>query len=374
MKILFLSDAGSYHTQRWVNYFVEQQHRCFLISLEKGFPTKAEEFFIPAKPLPNFLKYPLSLPGVKRLVKGIDPDLVNAHFVPNYGLIGVLLGVRPLVISTWGSDVLVSPGKSWLHKLRAEYVLKRADLVTTDASVSAEAVCQLGVPREKVITYPMGVKRNLTRRQSKKEKPYLLVMSNRKLEPLYDLATLVQAIPPVIQQAKRDVRFVIVGEGSQRSHLLNLAVKLKVENHVEFKGIVSPEKLSEYYQDSDIYVSTSLSDSTSVSLLEAVNFGLIPIVTDIPGNKEWIEDGKNGFLFPKSDHKALAERIVLAINEPARRPDFRERNQAIISGRAIWEDNMKAIEAEFLRILAEDSGRSQSAADPGWDAGQKMTG
>jgi glycosyltransferase involved in cell wall biosynthesis len=374
MKILFLSDAGSYHTQRWVNYFVEQQYRCFLISLEKGFPTKAEEFLIPAKPLPNFLRYPLSLPRIKRLVKGIDPDLVNAHFVPNYGLIGALLGARPLVISTWGSDVLISPGKSWLHKLRAEYVLKRADLVTTDASVSARAVWQLGVPKEKVITYPMGVKRNLTGRQDKKEKPYLLVTSNRKLEPIYDLATLVRAIPLVIQQTRRDARFVIIGDGSQRNHLLNLAVKLKVESHLEFKGIVPPEELMEYYRDSDIYVSTSLSDSTSVSLLEAMNFGLIPIVTDIPGNKEWIEDGKNGFLFPQSDHKALAERIVLAISEPARWPDFRERNQAIIKGRAIWEDNMKAIEAEFLRIPAGDSGRGGSAANPGWDAGQKMTG
>jgi glycosyltransferase involved in cell wall biosynthesis len=350
MKILFLSDAGSYHTQRWVNYFVEQQHRCFLVSLEKGFPTKAEEFFIPAKPLPNFLKYPLSLPGIKRLVKGIDPDLVNAHFVPNYGLIGVLLGARPLVISTWGSDVLVSPGKSWLHRLRAEYILKRADLVTTDASVSARAVCHLGVPREKVITCPMGVKRNLTSRQGKREKPSLLVMSNRKLEPIYGVATLVRAIPLMIEQTKRDVRFVIIGDGSQRNHLLDLAVKLKVESHVEFKGIVSRKELMDYYRDSDIYVSTSLSDSTSVSLLEAMNFGLIPVVTDIPGNKEWIEDGKNGFLFPKSKPATLAEKIIHSINHSDLWHDFRRKNEGIIGSRAIWEDNMKIIEDCFKRL------------------------
>jgi len=157
MKILFLSDAKSYHTQRWVNYFADHGHQCFLITLEKGFDTKAEEFFILTKSLPNFLKYPISLPRIKRIVGKIKPDLVNAHFVPNYGFIGALLKFHPLVISTWGSDVLVSPQKSWLHKKRAEYILRKADLVTADAVVSAQAVNRLGVEKGKVLISPMGV-------------------------------------------------------------------------------------------------------------------------------------------------------------------------------------------------------------------------
>jgi glycosyltransferase involved in cell wall biosynthesis len=354
MKILFLSDAGSYHTQRWVNYFVDQGHQCFLISLEKGLATKAEEFLVHAASLPNFLKYPLSLPRVKRVFTSISPDLVNAHFVPNYGLIGALLKARPLVVSTWGSDVLISPQKSWLHKMRAKYVLGEADLVTTDALVSAEAVYNLGVEKEKVLISPMGVERRLISRQEKKEKPYLLIMSNRKLEPVYDVATLLRAIPLVIKQIRRDVRFVILGEGTQKSDLLNLAIKLRVENHVEFKGVLSRETLIKYYQDSDIYVSTSLSDSTSVSLLEAMNFGLIPVVTDIPGNREWIVDKKNGFLFSPSHPGALAEKIICAVNEFALWPDFRQENGTIIKNRAVWEDNMRAVEAEFVRLTGRD--------------------
>jgi glycosyltransferase involved in cell wall biosynthesis len=354
MRILFLSDAGSYHTQRWVNYFVDRGHGCFLISLEMGFPTKAQEFPVRPAPLPNFLKYSLSVPKIKKIAKSIQPDLVNAHFVPNYGLIASLLKIHPLVVSTWGSDVLISPEKSWLHRLRAKKILSKADLITTDALVSAEAIYQLGVAKKRVFITPMGVEQKSLGQHSNKAKSSMLVMSNRKLEPLYDVATLIKAIPQIVKRAKRDVKFVVIGEGSQTSHLLNLAIKHKAESHVEFKGVLSREDLIQCYRDSDIYVSTSLSDSTSVSLLEALAFGLIPVVTDIPGNREWIRHGENGFLFPQSDQVALSEMIAFIINQFDRWKEFRERNASIIQARAVWEDNMKSVEAEFVRLAGRD--------------------
>ena len=75
--------------------------------------------------------------------------------------------------------------------------------------------------------------------------------------------------------------------------------------------------------------------------------GLVSIVTDIPGNRQWIVDAKNGFLFPISDHHALAKQIIYAINEFTDWIDFREMNIFLIKGKATWEDNMKAVEEEF---------------------------
>ena len=360
MRILFLSDAATYHTPRWVNYFVDRGHRCYLVTLDEGFKTKAEEFFLQTKTLPDFLRYPLSLGKIRKIAAKIEPDLVNAHFVPNYGLIGALLKF-PLVISTWGSDVLISPGKSFLHKLRAKYVLSRADLVTVDAEVSAQTVCKLGVERGKVLVSPLGVEKSLLGQQERKEKPYLLILSNRRLEPLYDVATLLKAVPQVKKEVQREVRFVILGVGSQKDRLAGMARELKVEKWVEFKGVVSRETLWDYYRQSDIFVSTSRSDSTSVSLLEAMNFGLLPIVTDIPGNREWIGEGKNGFLFHVSDHRSLAERIIYAASEFSRWAEFRERNAAIIRSRAVWEENMRAVEEGLLRLVARGGDPLSSA-------------
>lgn len=355
MRILFLSDARTYHTQRWVNYFVDRGHSCFLATLDRGIETRAAEFFFPSRILPNYLKYPFAAVRIKGLLEKIKPELVNAHFIPSYGLTGALLKFHPLVVSTWGSDVLISPGKSWLRRKRARYVLGKADLVTADALVSAQAIYRLGVEKSRVVVSPMGIEKVLLEPSQKEEKKQLLILSNRKLEPLYDVVTLIKAIPLVIKQAKREIRFVILGEGSQKSRLLNLAIKLKVETHLEFQGIVSREKLLHTYRDSDIYVSTSLSDSTSVSLLEAMNFCLIPVVTDIPGNREWIGNNKNGYLFPISEPEVLAQKIVYAIDHSDHWSGIRRENQDIVKNRALWEDNMKAVELSFLKILNRNS-------------------
>jgi glycosyltransferase involved in cell wall biosynthesis len=352
MRILFLSDAQSHHTQRWVDYFVGAGHRCFLITLDPGLPTRAEEFTIGTNILPNFLRYPLSAIRARSLLRLIKPDLVNAHFVPSYGLVGARLKFHPLAVSTWGSDVLISPRRSWLHRKRAQYVLARADLVTADASATAEAVRDLGVDAQSVVVSPMGIQRALLGQSEKKEKNRVLILSNRRLEPLYDVATLVRAIPPVMERSEKELQFVILGEGSQKSRLLSLAIKLGVETHLDFKGVVPREVLVELYRESDVYVSTSTSDSTSVSLLEAMNFGLIPVVTDIPGNREWIQDGNNGFLFPPSNPEALANKIIYAIDHSEAWSGFRGRNQRIIQSRAVWEDNMKTIEDRFKRLTS----------------------
>ncbi len=362
MKILFLSDAKSYHTKRWVDYFVDRGHQCFLVSLEKGIPTQAEEFFINCKIFPSFLKYPLSVRKVKKIAEKIKPDLINAHFVPGYGLVGALLGQNPLVVSTWGSDILISPQKSFLHKLRAKYILKKADLVTTDAKILTKAILNLGIEGKKVVENPMGVDKSLVFEYEKRrfdfsyreEKKNFVILSNRRLEPVYDVIALLKTVPLVIKQAQKTVKFVIVGEGSKKHRLIKFTRDLNVEKYVEFKGELSRKDLIECYKNSDIYISTSLSDSTSVSLLEAMALGLIPIVTGIPGNREWIEDKKNGFLFPISDHQALAKQIIYAINEFTDWIDFREKNVSLIKKKAIWEDNMKVVEREFLRLLGGD--------------------
>lgn len=352
MRILFLADAKSYHTQRWVDYFADSGHQCYLVTLDRGLKTKAEEFFIPSRVLPDFIKYPRSLRRVKEVTSRIRPDLINAHFIPSYGFIGAKLKFHPLVVSTWGSDVLISPGKSYIHRKRAEYVLNKADLVTTDANFTVEAIHRLGTEREKIIHSPMGIEGDMLKLQERKEKPYWAIMSNRKLEPLYDVVTLIKAIPLVLSRTDKEIRFQVLGDGSQREELKSLARRLKVENQVEFRGVVSREMLIRRYRESDIYVSTSKSDSTSVSLLEAMSFGSIPVVTDIPGNREWIEDGVNGFVFPTSDYKTLAERIVHLISCPVDyHAGIREKNLSIIQKRAVWENNMQIIEESFCRLV-----------------------
>lgn len=353
MKLLFLSDASSYHTKRWVDYFVDKGYECYLASLEKCQGTKTAEIFISPKTEVSFLKYIFALSEIKNLIQNMNPDLVNAHFVPNYGLLGALSKKKPLVVSTWGSDILISPKKSFFHRLRAKYVLSKTDLVTCDGVGLTTELLHLDVPKEKIVQVPMGVDQKLLieRKDNFESKEDVVILSTRSLEPVYDLKTLIEAVPLIIQKTNKKARFWITGLGSQEQELRKLASKLKVEKNVEFKGYVSREDFEQLFQKADLYVSTSLSDSTSVSLLEAMASGLLPVVTDIPGNREWIEDGKNGFLFPFGNYQALAEKIIWIINNFKETEKLRTENQKIIREKALWEENMKVIENRFLELL-----------------------
>jgi glycosyltransferase involved in cell wall biosynthesis len=95
--------------------------------------------------------------------------------------------------------------------------------------------------------------------------------------------------------------------------------------------------------DADIYVSTSLYDGTSVSLLEAMGSGVFPVVTDIPSNREWITNAENGFLVPTENEVVLARKIVEAIRNKELLVEANGKNRELIEQRANWKSNMKKI-------------------------------
>jgi glycosyltransferase involved in cell wall biosynthesis len=101
----------------------------------------------------------------------------------------------------------------------------------------------------------------------------------------------------------------------------------------------------------DIYVSTSLYDGTSLSLLEAMASGAFPIVTDIASNREWITDGDNGFLVSKENENLLAKRIVEAIRDHRLLGEASEKNRKIVKQKAYWAENIKKIVQLYQNFL-----------------------
>ena len=138
---------------------------------------------------------------------------------------------------------------------------------------------------------------------------------------------------------------------SQKKFLIELSQKLGVSDKVKFLGKLSQAELFNNLQNSDIYVSTSLSDSTTVSLLEALACQLVPIVTDIPGNREWIKDGVNGFLVPVDKPEILAEKIVEVAQNFEKYQNWIEKNLNLVREKANLEENLKKIEEKFSELV-----------------------
>ena len=279
-------------------------------------------------------------------------SLIHAHWAIPTGLIGVWVGSllgRPLVVTIHGSDFTMGTGRgSFLRKLFF-YVCRKANVITCVSEGLRQAIEQLGIPGEKIVVTPMGAEAVFFEVGKKRDKRSgegpTVVLSNRNLQPLYNVLQLVRAIPWVLKD-EPSTKFLIAGEGQERTALEKEAEQLGITPSIQFLGSVPHEKMADLLAKVDIYVSTSLSDGSSVSLLEAMASGAFPVVTDIPANREWICDRKNGMLVATRNEIALASGIVEAIRNKDLMTLAREENRSRVEQKAHPEQNREA----FLRI------------------------
>src|SRR4051794_35099447 len=110
MRILFLAAAESIHSYRWVKYFADRGHDAYWMSLTpltSGEPIAAVKMWI----APQQSKVRGVITAVlhaRQLLKQFDFDLIHCHYAGTYGLIGALTQTHKMVLTAWGSDILIS--------------------------------------------------------------------------------------------------------------------------------------------------------------------------------------------------------------------------------------------------------------------------
>jgi len=347
VRIATLSNASVFHTERWVRHLQSRGHEVRLWSLEPPSAGLACER-LPASPLPGALRYPLASGALKRALRDFRPDIVDAHYVPNYGLLGVLAGVRPLAVSAWGSDLLVAGGRDPLQRARARFVLQRADLVLADGDNLAAAARALGAPADRVRMVPWGVDRERFRPRDREPGR---VLSTRMHEAVYDIPTVLRGMAEVLRD-QPGAHLHIAGDGSRRAEHERLAEEILPAGRYTFLGRLSADDLAAELGSAEVFVSASLSDSTSVSLLEAMSAGAVPVVSDIEGNRPWVSAGESGLLFRPGDAAGLAAAVRRALTDADWRERARTRAAATIAARGDWHHNLACIEAMFAALVA----------------------
>jgi glycosyltransferase involved in cell wall biosynthesis len=367
-RIALLGDASVVHTWRWGEGLAERGARVRLFSLEQPLAPAANgevEFeAVPGWPLPRALRYPAALPPLKRAVDAFGPDLVDAHFLPNYGLLAALLGSRPWVANSWGSDLLLARG-GW-RRARVRFVLRRADLIYTDAEVSKRKALALGADADRVVLQPWGVDTvrfpfgadAAARRRRRLHWPQewggsvdstCLGVSTRFLHPLYDVATALLGWSQFASE-KDDATLIVVGDGPEAQVLRNRAAELELGERVRFLGRLQADAIAGILRDADYYLSTSHSDTTSISLLEAMSAGAFPIVTDLPANREWVGE-ETAEIFPPGNGAALAAALRRAQSRGAGIETARQSSRQRVEEEASRESAMSAVAERYRELL-----------------------
>lgn len=216
MRICFVAGPGSIHTRRWVEWFVKRGHDVHVVFprsfLRPDRTTIPGAVMHPLATTPVFsrsshlLLHPVDRVRMRRIVAQINPDVLHAHYVRDYGFKAASTGFHPLVMTVWGSDVLVDPKHNPVVRWAVQHALRAADVITCDATHIVPAIRDLAGPTADIRTVNFGIDTDLfspgQADQHLKEQLGLagkrVAISTRSLRPIYDVATLVRSAPLVL--------------------------------------------------------------------------------------------------------------------------------------------------------------------------------
>jgi glycosyltransferase involved in cell wall biosynthesis len=335
-------------------------------------PKDARFLLLSELPTPKFLPRTLgwTLQTVTRIIRiallvhNTRPDLVYANWIDrSEGFCCGRAGVHPLVVAAWGGDINIETSRSSILRFFAKLTVRSADAVVVDSQWHRKGVLKLGCSPSKIHCFPWGIDIERFRPQdsspTRQELGWTnmrIVISTRWHEVLYGVECLIRAIPRILQSVK-DARFLIAGDGALLDYHKSLVRQLGVQDMVRFIGYVDNRQLPKFLNAADVYASMSFDDGSSSSLMEALACGLPVVVSDIVGNREWVNDGKNGFLVPRGDAPALARRIVELLEDPELRLRMRFANLSLSRARADWKTNSLVLESCIAHLV--DSGNQE---------------
>jgi len=388
LRIAVLGDFDGVHTRAWLRWFIERGHDVHAIS-----------YYAPAAPLDGVTLHVLKpgrrgaaaaatsgaasagsrvprglmrlvhgaryrMAGLPRVLRAIQPDVFHAHFLVEHGFYGALAGFHPYVVTAWGSDVLVEPRRDPLSKQIARWTMRRADLLTSNNEYMAERMAALGAPRSKIEVVTLGADRyfldvheqSVNVRGRTPGEPRC-VLSTRAHEPLYNIHDIIDAYARVAR-SQPDVRLAVAHGGTLTAGLQRRSQD--AAGRVEFLGFLDRAALRDAMTEAEVFLSVPSSDGTSVALLQAMAAGCFPIVSDLPTQRELVEDGVNGFRVPLHRSELLAERIARALADPALRRRAAAANRALVERRGLNETEMARMEAAYRRLAAAAARRTES--------------
>ena len=246
------------------------------------------------------------LPAFARWLHQVQPHWIHAHYLTSHGTLAWLatsmLGAPGrLVGSAWGSDVLVTPQRSGLQRVLLRRVLRACALTTSDSQFMARRMRELGA--REVMTFPFGLEQLPPLAAAKDD---ALFFANRGLEPIYAPRRVIECFAAIAAQWPQ-ARLVVANDGSQLGAVQAQARALGLQDQVRFVGRLGAAAMAEHYARARWTISLPQSDSVSVSVLEAMAHGCVPLLSDLPANHELVRSGHNGLILADGAVPALPE-------------------------------------------------------------------
>lgn len=301
----------------------------------------------------------------RSLVAGCKPDIVHALRIPFEAMLASYAPADvPLAVSVWGNDLtLHARGSPWMGAL-SRRTLKRANALMADASRDIRLGYLWGFQKGKptlVVPGAGGINLVDIRRSRTENQAWLedhlpvdmpIVINPRGFRPGSVRNDVFFQALPLVQERFSQVLFLCTAMAGQ-PEALRWVQRLNLRHQVRLLPYLPQSQLWDLFQHADISVSLSSHDGTPNSLLEAMACGSFPLAGDIKSIREWITPGVNGLLIEPTKPQALAEALILALENPTMRTHAAELNLEIIRQRAEMNLVHAQLEVFYQRIKGQ---------------------
>ena len=197
-----------------------------------------------------------------------------------------------------------------LQKLLRNWSVNSAEVVITPSDHLKNFVSELGFNNE-ILKINNGVDiTDIKRTNVHKADINLLIISRLVIQK--NINIVIEAMELL---DNKNVKLSIIGEGGEFNKLEGVIHELNLQNRVQLLGKIDNNKISQFLLTADIFIQASDYEGLPHSVLEAINYEIPILSTEVGGCKDLLNDGERGFIIPiPPDKKIIAENIIYIIN------------------------------------------------------------
>jgi glycosyltransferase involved in cell wall biosynthesis len=255
------------------------------------------------------------------LNRGPAYDIVLAERSTSYGFLALFQRAKLRVVAQQGATDLFPNTffsknfKGWIQK----QVYRKSDLIHAWGQTMLLHMQSIGTDPSKIIVGAKGIDLSVFKYEHFESKPVqpIHMIVTRSLELYYRHDLILQAFS-FLKKDNDGIKLHIVGDGSQRQPLEQLSNRLGIADSVVFHGRLDQNELVPLLKMSRIYISAPSTEGFSSSLMEAMACGCIPIVTDLPANRENITHRVNGYLFENGSSTDLHHCLQMVLSNQSK--------------------------------------------------------
>ncbi len=368
-RVLYFSRDLTTHDFRFLSSLAKTEMDVYYLRLEKK-NTSLNEKSLPENVtvLPGLsgyenyesVNFTLMMDRLRKIIYQVNPDIIHAGPIQSCGFLSALTGFSPLITMSWGSDILVDSEKDYLWRWVTEFTLNKTSVFLGDCEAVKMKAIRFGFSENRIVLFPWGIDlhhyqpgNNLQFRNKLGWADKFVLLSLRSWEKIYGVEIVAKAFVSAAK-SEPDLRLILLGNGSQEIEIKKIFEEAGMIDRVYIGGNVAQKNLPDYYRTADLYLSASYSDGSSVSLMEALACGLPVLVSNIPGNQEWIDQGKNGWLFETGNVEILKNTILEIVNKKNQLPLIGQEARKTAKKKANWEENFQKLLDVYQFALRSD--------------------